>query len=102
MQRAARIDIFFGIREEGDIDGELIAPLGPQLPSLKLGNRYLIELCRRVLWVLATSSPREPVTQTNSGLKSRFDGDRIIGRSGALGKQGEVGSLVLFYQQPSA
>lgn len=89
MQRAARIDIF-GIREEGDIDGELIAPLGPQLPSLTPGNRYLIELVVRTLGI------GHQLTQGTSDSNELWlevtvrDGDRIIGRSGALGKQGEV------------
>lgn len=42
LKEVTRVDIF-GIREDGQIDGELTAPLGPEYPTLKAGKKYLIE-----------------------------------------------------------
>jgi hypothetical protein len=50
LERAARIDIF-GLREGGTIDGPLLAPIRPELPSLEPGRRYLLELVVRNLGV---------------------------------------------------
>ena len=89
MRRAARLDIF-GIREHGDIDGKLIAPLGPQMPELQPGRRYLIEL------VVRTQGIGHQLTQGTTDSNELWldltvrDGDRVIGRSGALGEEGEV------------
>ncbi len=46
----ARVDIF-GVRKEGTIDGELIAPLRPEVPALAAGQAYLIETVIRTLKV---------------------------------------------------
>jgi tetratricopeptide (TPR) repeat protein/heme/copper-type cytochrome/quinol oxidase subunit 2 len=42
MNGVMRVDIF-GIREGGTIDGELTAPLRPQMPTLQPGHSYLLE-----------------------------------------------------------
>jgi hypothetical protein len=44
----ARIDLF-GIKEDGRIDGELHAPLRPELPMLEPGRSYLLETVVRTL-----------------------------------------------------
>ncbi|MCB1878806.1 MAG: tetratricopeptide repeat protein [Gammaproteobacteria bacterium] len=89
LQQAARLDIF-GIREEGDIDGRLAAPLGARLPVLQPGRRYLIEL------VVRTRRIGHQLTQGTADSNELWldlavrDGARLIGRSGALGDDGDV------------
>ena len=89
LSKAARVDIF-GIREDGAVDGQLHAPLRPQLPVLEPGKRYLLETVVRTLGVghemtQGTADSNElwlDVTISN--------GDRVIGRSGALDSRGDV------------
>ena len=89
LSRAARVDIF-GIREDGRVDGELLAPLRPALPSLQAGKRYLVETVIRTLGV------GHELTQGTSDSNELWldvtvrSGDRIIGRSGVLDEQGDV------------
>ncbi len=76
-----RVDIF-GIKAGGTIDGELTAPLRPNVPQLIPGETYLLETVIRTakmghLFTQGTSDSNEvwmDVTVTA--------GDRIIGRSG--------------------
>jgi tetratricopeptide (TPR) repeat protein len=78
-----RVDLF-GIREGGEIDGKLIAPLRPEVPALAPGQKYLLEAVIRTvkmghLFTQGTADSNEvwlDVTVTS--------GDRVIGRSGAL------------------
>lgn len=83
-----RVDIF-GLREGGEIDGELIAPLRPEVPSLIPGEKYLLETVIRTLklghhFTQGTVDSNEiwlDVTLTSGG--------KVIGRSGAIDpKQG--------------
>jgi tetratricopeptide (TPR) repeat protein len=89
LSKAARVDIF-GIREDGSVDGRLLAPLRPALPSLQAGRRYLVETVVRTLGV------GHALTQGTADSNELWlditvrDGDRVIGRSGDLGPQGEV------------
>ncbi len=48
LQNIVRVDLF-GIREQGTIDGKLIAPLRPQHPILQAGKTYLLEAVIRTL-----------------------------------------------------
>ena len=48
LKEVIRVDIF-GIREGGEIDGKLIAPLRPEVPTLKPGNKYLLDTVIRTL-----------------------------------------------------
>ena len=83
LQGVMRVDLF-GVREGGEIDGKLIAPLRPSVPALVPGKRYLLETVLRTLtmghlFTQGTSDSNEvwlDVTVTA--------GDRVIGRSGAL------------------
>src|SRR6056297_3437591 len=85
LQEVMRVDIF-GIREGGEIDGELTAPLRPQVPALKPGNKYLLDTVVRTLkmghlFSQGTADSNEiwlEVTVTS--------GDRVIGRSGAINR----------------
>ncbi len=78
-----RVDIF-GLKEGGTIDGELHAPLRPELPTLEPGQRYLLETVIRTLklghlFSQGTVDSNEiwmDVTVTSGG--------RVIGRSGAI------------------
>ncbi len=78
---ALRVDIF-GVRKDGAIDGELIAPLRPEAPELEPGERYLLETVIRTVrlghhFTQGTADSNEvwlDVTVTS--------GDRVIGRSG--------------------
>ncbi|QDT40975.1 hypothetical protein Pan241w_10340 [Gimesia alba] len=84
-----RVD-FFGIREAGSIDGKLIAPLRPEVPTLKPGNKYLLETVLRTLKVghhftQGTADSNEIWLDVT--VKS---GDRIIGRSGSREEDGTV------------
>lgn len=82
-QGTMRVDLF-GVREEGRIDGRLVAPLRPEVPTLEPGKTYLLETVIRTLklghpFTEGTADSNEvwlDVTVTTAG--------RVIGRSGAL------------------
>jgi tetratricopeptide (TPR) repeat protein len=83
LQDIVRVDIF-GIREGGEIDGQLTAPLRPAAPTLEPGKKYLLETVIRTLklghlFTQGTADSNEvwlEVTVTA--------GDRVIGRSGGI------------------
>ena len=95
LQSAARVDIF-GLREGGAIDGPLLAPLRPTLPTLEPGRRYLLETVVRTLRI------GHRLTQGTSDSNELWlevtvrDGDRVIGRSGQRGPEGEVDPWAYF------
>ena len=78
-----RVDVF-GVREGGEIDGKLIAPLRPHVPTLEPGKKYLIET------VIRTVKLGHPFTQGTVDSNEVWldvivkSGDRVIGRSGAM------------------
>lgn len=78
-----RVDLF-GVREEGRIDGRLIAPLRPDVPELEPGKTYLFETVIRTvkmghLFTEGTADSNEIWLDVT--VRS---GDRIVGRSGGL------------------
>ncbi len=83
LKEVMRVDIF-GIREGGEIDGKLTAPLKPEVPTLKPGQKYLLDTVVRTLkmghlFSQGTVDSNEiwlDVTVTS--------GDRVIGRSGSM------------------
>ncbi|OYW18521.1 MAG: hypothetical protein B7Z55_10470, partial [Planctomycetales bacterium 12-60-4] len=89
LKGAMRIDIF-GIKPGGTIDSELVAPLRPQIPTLEPGKDYLLETVVRTLklghlFTQGTVDSNEvwvDVTVTS--------GDKVIGRNGAIGADGDV------------
>jgi tetratricopeptide (TPR) repeat protein len=89
LQDVTRIDIF-GIKEDGTIEGQLHAPLRPELPELVPGKRYLLEI------VLRTTGVGHLLTQGTSDSNELWvdvtvtAGDRVIGRSGSRNEAGEV------------
>lgn len=83
MNGVMRVDIF-GVREGGTIDGELTAPLRPEVPTLTPGNKYLLETVIRTVkmghhFTQGTTDSNEiwlEVTATS--------GDKTLGVSGQL------------------
>lgn len=83
LEGTMRVDIF-GVREGGEIDGQLIAPLRPQVPTLKPGGKYLLETVIRTL-KLGHLFTQGTVDSNEVWLDvSVRSGSRVIGRSGAL------------------
>ena len=80
----------FGLKEGGKVDGKLIAPIRPIIPSLKPGKKYLLEVVVRTMKVghlfsQGTADSNEiwiDVAMENDG--------KTIGKSGGLGKGREV------------
>lgn len=78
-----RVDLF-GVRKEGEIDGELIAPLRPEVPTLVPGEEYLLETVIRTLklghlFTQGTADSNEiwlEVTVSSNG--------DVIGKSGGI------------------
>lgn len=89
LKGVMRVDIF-GIKSGGTIEGELSAPLRPQVPQLRRGEDYLLETVIRTLkmghlFTQGTVDSNEvwvEVTLTS--------GDRVIGSNGAIGEDGHV------------
>jgi tetratricopeptide (TPR) repeat protein len=84
-----RIDVF-GLRKGGEIDGELIAPLRPEVPTLKPGEKYLLETVIRTLkmghlFTQGTADSNEVWMDVT--VRS---GDRVIGRSGGIDETSTV------------
>ncbi|MCA9071466.1 MAG: hypothetical protein KDA84_21205, partial [Planctomycetaceae bacterium] len=83
LKGVMRVDIF-GVRENGAIDGQLHAPIRPEIPALKPGNEYLLETVIRTmkmghLFTQGTVDSNEvwlDVTVTSEG--------KTVGRSGRM------------------
>ncbi len=84
-----RIDVF-GLREGGTIDGELLAPIRPELPVLKPGTSYLVEVVIRTLKIghLFTQGTIDS-NEIWVDITARLNG-KVIGRSGAMDEDGYV------------
>ncbi|HEV8237937.1 MAG TPA: multiheme c-type cytochrome, partial [Thermoanaerobaculia bacterium] len=84
-----RVDLF-GIKEGGGIEGELVAPLRPQVPALQPGKSYLLET------VVRTVKVGHPFTQGTVDSNEVWvdlrvtSGGRVIGRSGGFGDHNSV------------
>ena len=89
VKDSVRVDIF-GIKEGGTVDKPLTAPLRPELPVLKRGRKYLVEIVVRTLRV------GHPFTQGTADSNEVWvdatltSGNRTVGRSGGLGAYKEV------------
>jgi len=89
LQGSLRVDLF-GIRDGESVDAPLIAPLRPELPTLRSGRPYLIETVLRTLttghlFTQGTSDSNEIWVQ----LTVR-QGDAVLMESGALDEAGAV------------
>jgi tetratricopeptide (TPR) repeat protein len=89
LKDSLRVDIF-GVKEGGTVDGRLVAPLRPELPTLQRGKAYLLEV------VLRTLKLGHPFTEGTADSNEVWvdarlrDGGRLVGRSGGTGPHGEV------------
>jgi tetratricopeptide (TPR) repeat protein len=95
LEGAVRVDIF-GIREAGEIDGELTAPLGELQPVLEPGKRYLVEAVVRNLKVghhLTQGTADSNELWVDVTVKA---GERVIGRSGGMAEDGQVDPWAFF------
>lgn len=84
LKGSLRADIF-ALREGGDIDGKLFAPLRPRAPTLVGGRKYLLDVVLRTLKVghLFTQGT---VDSNEVWLDVTVQaGDRVVGRLGAIG-----------------
>jgi tetratricopeptide (TPR) repeat protein len=89
LQESMRVDLF-GLREGGTIDGELIAPLRPELPKLQPGKAYLLETVVRTL-KLGHHFTQGTTDSNNIWLEVTVrSGDRLIGASGLQDGDGTV------------
>jgi tetratricopeptide (TPR) repeat protein len=89
LEGVIRVDLF-GVKEGGTIDGKLLAPLRPTVPTLQPGKSYLMET------VIRTVKMGHPLTQGTVDSNELWvdvvlkSGDRIVGRSGAMNDAGGV------------
>jgi len=89
LKGTLRVDIF-GIKDGGEIDSALTAPLRPSVPALKRGHRYLFEVVVRTL-KLGHPFTQGTVDSNEVWVDTKATGDgKIIGRSGGLGPYNEV------------
>lgn len=89
LQGIMRVDVF-GLREGGDVNGKLLGPIRPAVPTLKPGGKYLLEAVVRTLklgHLFSQGTVDSNEIWVDVTVKS---GDRIIGRNGALDKDREV------------
>ena len=89
LKGSLRVDIF-GVKEGGDISGKLIAPLRPQVPALKRGHSYLIEV---VLRTMKLGHPFSQGTVDSNEIwvdAKATSGGRTVGRNGGLGRHKEI------------
>ncbi|MEM6571502.1 MAG: multiheme c-type cytochrome [Planctomycetota bacterium] len=81
-----RIDVF-GLREEGRIDGQLTAPLRPEVPALVPGRTYLLEVVvRTVKMGHEFTQGTADSNQVWVDVAASHDG-ASIGRSGAITRE---------------
>lgn len=80
---SVRVDLV-ALRADGQIDGELIGPIGPEIPALEPGRSYLLQTVLRTmtlghLFTQGTTDSNEVWVE----VEVRHDG-RLIGHSGGL------------------
>ncbi len=89
LRGSLRVDIF-GVREGGTIDGQLIAPLRPNVPALKRGQTYLIEVVLRTM-KLGHLFSQGTVDSNEIWVEAKAtSGQKVLGRAGGLGRHKEV------------
>jgi tetratricopeptide (TPR) repeat protein len=90
-----RVDLF-ALRGGGTIDGPLLGPLRPEVPTLQPGQRYLVEVVVRTLGLGHPFS--QGTTDSNEiwvELVAR-EAQRVLGRSGGIGPDGSVDPFAHF------
>jgi len=89
LKDSVLVDIF-GIKEGGEVDGKLIAPIRPNIPSLVPGREYLLEVVVRTMQVGHLFS-QGTVDSNEIWIDVALEnGGKTIGRSGGLGEGREV------------
>ncbi len=92
--KKVRVDIL-GLRESG-IDGPFLGPIRPQSPRLRPSGKYLVEVVVRTLGV---GHPFSQGTVDSNEIWVELvarQGDRVIGRSGGVGDDGQVDPFAHF------
>lgn len=100
LKGVMRLDIF-GVRDDGRIDGDLQAPLGPSIPKLEAGKTYLLETVLRTMkmghpFTQGTSDSNEIWVELTAVENAQFDaageliGGRVLGKTGGMDAKGEV------------
>jgi tetratricopeptide (TPR) repeat protein len=89
-----RVDIF-GLKVDGRIDGALLAPLRPEVPTLVPGKTYLLETVVRTVkmghfFTEGTADSNEAWLDIRVTTQVPGGGERVIGRSGGLGAENRV------------
>ena len=83
LEGSLRLDIV-GLKEEGNVDGALHAPLRPQVPALVPGDSYLLETVIRTL-TLGHMFTQGTADSNQIWVEAEvYSGDTLIGRSGAV------------------
>jgi tetratricopeptide (TPR) repeat protein len=89
LQGSVRVD-FFGLKEGGAVDSPLTGPLRPQVPVLKRGKNYLLEVVVRTVR-LGHPFTQGTVDSNEVWVDARAaSAGRVVGRNGALGVLNEV------------
>ncbi len=90
-----RVDLF-GVRLGGSVDGELIAPLRPAVPTLEPGKSYLLEAVIRTLkmghlFTQGTADSNQIWLDVRvTAARGTAGRPEVIGRSGGLGQHNRV------------
>ncbi|MEM7582097.1 MAG: multiheme c-type cytochrome [Acidobacteriota bacterium] len=89
-----RVDLF-GLREGGVIDGELTAPLRPEVPALERGRSYLLETVVRTvkmghMFTQGTADSNQVWVDVRVSSAAPGGDEQVFGRSGGLGPQNRV------------
>ncbi|WP_435022205.1 multiheme c-type cytochrome [Tundrisphaera sp. TA3] len=87
--KKVRVDLF-ALREGGTIDGAMLGPLRPEVPTLTPGKPYLVEA---VVRTLGLGHPFSQGTVDSNEIWVELVakvGDRVVGRSGGIGPDGQV------------
>ncbi|QDV33842.1 tetratricopeptide repeat protein [Tautonia plasticadhaerens] len=87
--KKVRVDIF-GLREGGTVDGELVAPIRPEIPELEPGASYLVEVVVRTLGVGHHFSQGTVDSNEIWVELTAKSGDRVLGKSGGMDERGYV------------
>jgi len=87
--KKVRVDLF-ALREGGVVEGALLGPLRPEVPTLSPGKSYLVEA---VVRTLGLGHPFSQGTADSNEIWVELiarEGERVIGRSGGIGRDGKV------------
>jgi len=84
-----RVDLF-ALRDGSGVDAPLLGPLRPEVPTLRGGRPYLVEVVVRTLGI---GHPFSQGTADSNEIWVELvarDGDKVVGRSGGIGPDGTV------------